>query len=127
MGYIYKLTNDITKRAFIGHSFKDISFDSLDIQHQPHLQYDIKEYHLSNFTLETIIICFDEDVEYYCQYYIKKYCTRYPFGYNNTRQITNISRKYERYFMRKYGYQKIKQIHQNIVNQAYINNHMRYL
>lgn len=48
----------------------------------PVLSNAIKKYGIHNFKFEIIIICFDDDINYYEKEYIKKFNTLVPNGYN---------------------------------------------
>lgn len=90
MGFIYKITNMVTKKMYIGETKLD------DPQKRwkahlyaigqgrgcPALRAAIKKHGVENFKFEVILICFDEDRFHYEEEYIKKYNTIVPNGYN---------------------------------------------
>ena len=90
MGFIYKITNLITKKLYIGQTKqKDPQYRWIDhirtIKYGngcPLLTASAKKYGIENFKFEVIIICFDEDLNKYEIEYIKKYNTITPNGYN---------------------------------------------
>ncbi len=89
MGFIYKITNIVNNKSYIGLTTK-----SLEKRMQNHLYAiskdkgcpilgaAIKKYGIENFKMSLIIICFDSDLGYYEKEYIKKYNTQAPHGYN---------------------------------------------
>lgn len=87
MGYIYRLLNLITGQMYIGQT-KNLqnrkachrkNYEDTDLAHS------VREYGFDNFVCEIIIICFDEDLLDYEEYYIKKYDTfETPHGLNLT-------------------------------------------
>jgi group I intron endonuclease len=93
MGYVYKITNIITKKCYIGETIKDNPILRWN-EHKrkiekgigcPALQDAVKKYGIENFRFEILIICFDEDRYRYEMEYIKKYNTIVPNGYNLTK------------------------------------------
>jgi group I intron endonuclease len=92
MGYIYKISNKVTGKHYIGGTCKD-TVEKRWTQHIstiqkgegcPLLGSAIRKYGVDNFTFEVLIICFDEDVFLYEPHYIKKYGSLAPNGYNAT-------------------------------------------
>lgn len=87
MGYIYRLLNLITGQMYIGQT-KNIQ--NRKACHRKNygdtdLAQSVREYGFENFVCEIIIICFDEDLLDYEDYYIKKYDTfETPHGLNLT-------------------------------------------
>ena len=90
MGFIYKITNTITKKCYIGETTR-INPDDRWKQHQyiftrnggcPALRDAVKKYGIVNFKFQVLIICFDEDRYIYEKEYIKKYNSVVPNGYN---------------------------------------------
>ncbi len=90
MGFIYKITNLISQKCYIGetallnpetrwkqHIYKISKGDGC-----PALQDAVKKYGIDNFKFEVLIICFDEDRYKYEIEYIKKYNSQVPNGYN---------------------------------------------
>ncbi len=92
MGYIYKITNTITKKCYIGETKKANPLLRWN-EHKskiekgigcPALQNSVKKHGIENFKFEVLILCFDEDRYKYEMEYIKKYNTIVPNGYNLT-------------------------------------------
>jgi group I intron endonuclease len=90
MGFIYKITNTITKKCYIGETTKE-NPEVRWKQHQynvskgigcPALRNAVIKYGLDKFKFEVLIICFDEDRYIYEKEYIKKYNSVVPNGYN---------------------------------------------
>lgn len=91
MGYIYLVTNTITKKQYVGQSVqKDIK--SRWKQHKcmssntigKYLLDSYKKHGIDNFKFQLICICFDSDIDEVEKYYIQKYNTLAPNGYNLT-------------------------------------------
>lgn len=90
MGFIYKITNIITNKIYIGQTKqKDPQYRWNDhirtIKYGngcPLLMKAAKKYGIESFKFNIIIICFDEDLDKYEIEYIKKYNTICPNGYN---------------------------------------------
>ena len=66
MGYIYKITNKITKKCYIGQTIMDL--DDRWRQHCNrnsncrYLKASIKKYGVDSFEFKLICICFDNDI-----------------------------------------------------------------
>jgi len=89
MGYIYKITNIITGKCYIGETTQDYNrrwnkhINSLKYKEGcPLLKASMKKHGIQNFTFEILIICFNEDLIKYEREYIKKYNSQTPNGYN---------------------------------------------
>ena len=90
MGYISKITNNITKKIYIGKTIQPL-VETRWKQHK-NLSYKNKgctalkgafsKYGIDNFTFTIIIICFNEDCNIYEKEYIHKYNSLVPNGYN---------------------------------------------
>jgi group I intron endonuclease len=92
MGFIYKITNNLTGKCYIGETIKT-NPESRWNEHRrkiekgigcPALQDAIKKYGVDNFSFKVLLICFDGDRYYYEKEYIKKYNSIVPNGYNLT-------------------------------------------
>lgn len=92
MGYIYKITNIINKKCYIGETIKNNPERRWN-EHKskinmgigcPALQCAVNKYGIVNFKFEILIICFDEDRYRFEKEYIKKYNSLSPNGYNLT-------------------------------------------
>lgn len=88
MGYIYKITNTVTKKCYIGETenyTRRWSKHKNSIKYKegcPLLKASMKKYGVDKFKFDILIICFDEDLEKYEREYIKKYNSKTPNGYN---------------------------------------------
>ena len=90
MGYIYKITNTVTGKCYIGETIQH-DYQSRWRKHRNCLKYkegcpvlkaSMKKHGLDKFKFEIILICFDEDLLKYEREYIKKYNSQIPHGYN---------------------------------------------
>ena len=90
MGYIYKITNTVTKKCYIGETNQQ-NYNRRWSKHINCLKYkegcpllkaSMKKYGVDKFKFEILIICFDDDLEKYEREYIKKYNSKTPNGYN---------------------------------------------
>jgi len=93
MGFIYKITNTISNKCYIGETKKSNPYLRWN-EHKrkitqgigcPALQDAVKKYGIDYFKFEILIICFDEDRFKYEIDYIKKYNSMSPNGYNLTK------------------------------------------
>jgi group I intron endonuclease len=90
MGFIYKITNIITNKCYIGETVQSNPIRRWKQHIQkinkgngcPALRDAINKYGLDNFKFEILIICFDEDRHKYEKEYIKKFNSQVPNGYN---------------------------------------------
>jgi group I intron endonuclease len=90
MGFIYKITNLVSKKCYIGETKEDTPEKRWKGHIQsikrsegcPALKCAIKKYGIEKFKFEVLIICFDEDRFIYEKEYIKKYNCQVPNGYN---------------------------------------------
>lgn len=98
MGYIYKITNKITKQSYIGQTIMDL--DERWRQHCKsnsncrYLKSSLKKYGVDTFEFKLICICFDNDLDKYECFYMNKYDTLVPNGYN-LREGGNSGRHHE--------------------------------
>jgi group I intron endonuclease len=90
MGYIYKITNTINNKCYIGQTIQDDPYWRWD-SHRcdikagrgcPLLRRAVNKYGVDNFKFEVLIICFDDDIYKYEKNYIKKCNSLTPSGYN---------------------------------------------
>lgn len=88
MGYIYKITNRVNGKTYIGCS---IDYKKRWQQHIalinkaggcPALKAAILKHGLQNFNFQVLIVCFDDDMQFYEPEYIRKFNSIVPFGYN---------------------------------------------
>jgi group I intron endonuclease len=90
MGYIYKITNIVNNKCYIGITTKDNPNDRWrghihSIKYGngcPLLVSAFNKYGLDKFKFEILILCFDEDLYCYEKEYILKYNSLCPSGYN---------------------------------------------
>uniref|UniRef100_A0A6C0K939 GIY-YIG domain-containing protein n=1 Tax=viral metagenome TaxID=1070528 RepID=A0A6C0K939_9ZZZZ len=90
MGYIYKITNIISNKCYIGETIQDDALKRFKSHISasrrgsgcPALRDAFKKYGFENFKFDVLIICFDEDRFRYEKEYIKKYNSLVPNGYN---------------------------------------------
>jgi len=124
MGYIYKITNIITKKCYIGETKKSNPYLRWN-EHKrkieqgigcPALQDAVKKYGINNFKFEVLIICFDEDRYKFEMEYIKKFNSVSPNGYNLT-----IGGEGGGFYGKKHSQETIKNISEKM-KQKYINN-----
>jgi len=93
MGFIYKITNILTNKCYIGETKKnnpELRWNEHKRKIEkgigcPALQDAVKKYGIENFTFTILIICFDEDRYKFEIEYIKKYNSISPNGYNLTK------------------------------------------
>jgi group I intron endonuclease len=93
MGFIYKITNIVTKKCYVGETKKnnpELRWNEHKRKIEkgigcPALQDAVKKYGIDNFKFEVLIICFDEDRYKFEIEYIKKYNSIAPNGYNLTK------------------------------------------
>lgn len=90
MGYIYKITNKVNNKIYIGQTITSIK--TRMSKHYSHantgnnltgIDAAIKKYGIENFEVEQIIECPNEDLNIQEQYYIDKY-NSFNDGYNLT-------------------------------------------
>ncbi len=90
MGYLYKITNKVDNKSYIGvtikHNYNDRWRKHINClkykEGCPLLKNAMKKYGTDQFEFKILIICFDEDVVKYEKEYIKRYNTLSPNGYN---------------------------------------------
>ena len=93
MGFIYKITNVLTKKCYIGETLKsnpELRWNEHKRKIEkgigcPALQDAVRKYGIENFRFEVLIICFDEDRYRFEIEYIQKYNSMVPNGYNLTK------------------------------------------
>jgi group I intron endonuclease len=90
MGFIYKITNTVTNKCYIGETARS----NPEIRWKQHIQKinndsgcpalrdAVKKYGIDKFRFDVILICFDEDRHKYEKEYIAKYNSQVPNGYN---------------------------------------------
>lgn len=65
MGYIYKITNEMTKHVYIGQTInlEDRWRSHLKVKSNcRYLKHGFEKYGIENFTFKVICICFDKDM-----------------------------------------------------------------
>jgi len=93
MGFIYKITNLISNKCYIGETKKnnpELRWNEHKRKIEkgigcPALQDAVKKYGIENFKFEVLIICFDKDRYNFEIEYIQKYNSIAPNGYNLTK------------------------------------------
>lgn len=86
MGYIYKITNTINNKCYIGQTLNDVK--ERWRQHKKkgtncrYLKHAFIKYGFDKFKFELICICFDTDLDKFEIDYIKKFNCLVPNGYN---------------------------------------------
>jgi group I intron endonuclease len=91
MGYIYKITNTVTNKVYIGQTINDPEKRWLGHQHSigtnrgcPALKASMEKHGIDKFKFEVLIVCFDSDLSKFEKEYIKKYESFGLKGYNLT-------------------------------------------
>lgn len=90
MGYVYKITNTITNKCYIGVTVQSDCnrrwrkhINCLKYKEGcPLLKKSMQKHGVENFKFEILIICFDEDVVKFEKEYIKRFNSQTPNGYN---------------------------------------------
>lgn len=91
MGYIYRITNRVTKKVYIGKTICENPEERWNQHKQmfkrekggcPALRDAVRSYGIDAFVFEVIIICFDEACDQIEREYIAKYNCIVPNGYN---------------------------------------------
>ena len=86
MGYIYKITNKITKLSYIGQTILDLEDrwrrHCSQRSNCRYLKLAINKYGIESFEFKLVCICFDNDLNKYECFYMNKYNTLVPNGYN---------------------------------------------
>lgn len=93
MGFIYKITNIISKKCYIGETKKtnpELRWNEHKRKIEkgigcPALQDAVRKYGIDKFKFEILIICFDENRYEFEIEYINKYNSMVPNGYNLTK------------------------------------------
>ena len=86
MGYIYKITNKVDGKIYVGQTIQVL--EDRWRQHKKigsncrYLKRAFNKYGIDNFEFNIICICFDEDTNKFEEEYIKKFNTLVPNGYN---------------------------------------------
>jgi group I intron endonuclease len=86
MGYIYKITNKINGKIYIGQTIQTLK--ERWKQHKKvgsnccYLKKAFVKHGIDNFEFKLICICFDEDLNKYEIQYMEKYNSMVPNGYN---------------------------------------------
>ena len=86
MGYIYKITNKLNNKYYIGQTMGDLNkrwYSHKKISSNCiYLKRAFNKYGVDNFNFELICICFDNDLNKYEIEYMDKYNSIVPNGYN---------------------------------------------
>jgi group I intron endonuclease len=89
MGYIYLVTNRLTRKQYVGQTLHE-DIETRWNQHRRvcenmlgrHIVAAYKKYGIQNFDFKVICVCFDEACNDLESFYIKKFNTLAPNGYN---------------------------------------------
>ena len=86
MGYIYKITNRIDKKIYVGQTIRDVEERWKAHLHKGsncrYLSSAIKKYGVDNFEFKLVCITFDNQLDDMEIKYIKQYNSLVPNGYN---------------------------------------------
>jgi group I intron endonuclease len=86
MGYIYKITNKVDQKVYIGQTSRDLELRWKEHKKKgsncKYLKAAIENHGVENFKFELICISFDENLNDLEMFYIKKYNSLVPLGYN---------------------------------------------
>lgn len=86
MGFIYKIVNKTDNKIYIGQTRGDLNERWRNHMRKTsncrYLSNALQKYGKENFDFKMIIVCFDEDLDYYEKEYIQKYNSLVPNGYN---------------------------------------------
>jgi group I intron endonuclease len=93
MGFIYKITNKINGKAYVGETtqpdpeirWRQHILCAKKTNGCPILSRAFNKHGIDNFKFEVLIICFNEDCLKYETYYIEKYGTLAPNRYNGSK------------------------------------------
>jgi group I intron endonuclease len=86
MGYIYKITNKVDGKIYIGQTIQVLEYRWRKHRNVGsnccYLKRAFNKYGIDNFDFKLICICFDEDLNKYEIQYMEKYNSMVPNGYN---------------------------------------------
>jgi group I intron endonuclease len=86
MGYIYKITNKVDGKIYIGQTIQILEYRWRKHRNVGsnccYLKRAFNKYGTDNFEFKLICICFDEDLDKYEIQYMEKYNSMVPNGYN---------------------------------------------
>jgi len=86
MGYIYKITNKVDGKIYIGQTIQILEYRWRKHRNVRsnccYLKRAFNKYGIDNFEFKLICICFDEDLNKYEIQYMEKYNSMVPNGYN---------------------------------------------
>lgn len=86
MGYIYKITNKIDQKVYIGQTSRDLELRWKEHKKKgsncKYLKAAIQKHGIENFKFNLICISFDENLNSLEEEYIKKFNSLVPNGYN---------------------------------------------
>ena len=86
---IYKVTNKCNNKSYIGQSenvynrLKELKKENLSST--TYLSQEITQYGIENFNFKILELCYPSLLNNKQKYYIEKYNTIYPYGYNKTK------------------------------------------
>lgn len=95
-GSIYKITNKLDGKIYIGQTIKAVYYRYKKHcdgkRSNSYINNAIKKHAVENFSFEEILTCFDkQSLNYFENYFIIKYDTMYPNGYNLTSGGNNVT------------------------------------
>lgn len=100
MAYIYKITNIITGKVYIGETVRSISARwkqhksrAKDLNYKEYLYNSIRKYGIENFVIDEIEKCSNDERYERESYWIKEYNSLAPNGYNLV--LSQIGLRYE--------------------------------
>lgn len=86
-GVIYKITNTITGKCYIGQTTRSVYKrfnDHYKERRGRHISSTIRKYGKENFSIEELISCFSkEDLNFFEIYFVENFNSMYPKGYNH--------------------------------------------
>jgi len=87
MGYIYSITNKINFKRYIGQTLNKNVHDRWKQHFKKesncrYLKYALLKYGKDSFHFEIVFTCENKDLDYYEKYYMEKFNTLVPYGYN---------------------------------------------
>jgi group I intron endonuclease len=86
MGYIYKITNTLDNKCYIGQTITNIEerwrHHKTNSSNCLYLKNAFKKYGINKFKFEIVCICFDDDLNRFEIEYIKHFNSLVPNGYN---------------------------------------------
>jgi group I intron endonuclease len=86
MGYIYKITNKIDQKVYVGQTSRDLELRWREHKKKrsncKYLKHAFEKHGIENFKFDLICVSFDENLNSLEEEYIKKFNSLVPNGYN---------------------------------------------